>query len=96
MRKNGADISDVNSQGPALGACAELWFIRAAISRLRGPLSVRGFMDGVNRLGYSFLSPASYANFFSATRHDGSAGVRIAKFVDSCECFRFNPGMIRV
>jgi hypothetical protein len=96
MRKHGADISNVNTQGPALGACTELWFIRAAISRLRGPLSVRGFIDGVNRLGYSYLSAASYANFFSAARHDGAAGVRIARFVDGCECFRFNPGMIRV
>jgi hypothetical protein len=96
MRKHGADVSDVNSQGPALGACTELWFIRAAISRLRGPLSVRGFIDGVNRLGYSYLSAASYANFFSASRHDGAAGVRIARFVDSCECFSFNDGMVRV
>jgi hypothetical protein len=53
-------------------------------------------LSAVNGLGYSYTSPNSYYNYFSATRHDGAAGVRIMYFVDSCTCYRFVPGAYKV
>jgi hypothetical protein len=96
MREHGIDMGNPNSQAAALEACTTLWFLQLLVSRVRGALTVNGMLSAVNGLGYSYTSPNSYYNYFSATRHDGAAGVRIMYFVDSCTCYRFVPGAYKV
>jgi hypothetical protein len=98
FKKNGLDIegANENARANALGICAELWFMQAAAARMPGPLSVSNFMAGVDRLGYSFNDPTIYLAHFSPSQHDGIAAARNARYVKSCECYRFSGGVYRV
>src|SRR5207248_5444077 len=86
MRKHGIDMSNTNSEAAALVACADMWFLQSVgeeLSALHLDLTSDAFITAVEHLGYSYLSTLDYANFFSAQQHDGVAGVRHAKYVDS-------------
>jgi hypothetical protein len=96
MREHGIDMGNVNSQAAALEACTTLWFLQLLVSRVRGAITVNAMVSAVNRLGFGYTSPNSYYNYFSPTRHDGAAGVRIMYYVDSCTCYRFVPGAYKV
>lgn len=96
MRKNGINMGNVNSQAAAIEACANFWFLQLVFTRVRGTITLNSLLAAINGLGYRFLSPFSYYNFFSPTRHDGAAGARISKFVDSCGCFRYITGAYKV
>jgi hypothetical protein len=96
LMKNGIDMSNPNSEGAAIGACANLWFLQLVFSRISGTITLNSVLDAVNGLGYRFNSPASYYSYFSRTRHDGTAGVRIMKYADSCNCFQYITGAYKV
>src|SRR5207244_12808387 len=96
MKRHGGDVSDAQSQNAALAACTRIWFLRMALERVQGLITVAKVIAGIEGLGYGYRSPSSYGNFFSAARHDGAAGVRIVKFFDSCSCFKFVTKTYRV
>ncbi|HJP65380.1 MAG TPA: hypothetical protein VKA30_03650, partial [Actinomycetota bacterium] len=89
MKDHGIDTTDPNALAAALDACDNLWFIQLVMNRMTGTISVDGFVNVVNTLRYEYLSTLSFATYFSASRHDGVAGVRIMNFVDSCSCYKF-------
>jgi hypothetical protein len=92
MRKNGIDMSNANSKGAAIGACTTMWFLQTValkMAALNLPLSSANFIAAVNQLRYGYSSPSAYANYFSAQQHDGAAGVRHARFVNSCSCYKW-------
>jgi hypothetical protein len=91
MKKHGYTFSssNPNARAAALAACGSLWFMQAAFARMPGPLSVANFMAGVNRLGSAYNDPYVFGTYFSASRHDGLAAVRNARFDSACPCFRY-------
>jgi hypothetical protein len=96
MRKHGIDMSNLNALAAALRACREIWFLQAAFSHIGNVVSDNNLINAINGLGYSYLSPVSYANFFSATRHDGIGAVRLAVFNDGCSCYKYPAAPYRV
>ena len=94
---SGIDTSNPNSQAAALNACAELWFFQAAVKAMGSlPLTSDNFMQGVDKLGYSYSSPGAYATYFGPDQHDGIAAVRTSRFDVSCTCFTYTSVPYRV
>jgi hypothetical protein len=96
MRENGISMGNPNSQAAAVEACGNFWFLQLVFNRMKGTITLNNVLGTINGLGYRYQSPFSYYNFFSPRRHDGAAGVRISKFVDSCGCFRYVTGAYKV
>jgi hypothetical protein len=97
MRQHSIDMSNPNSQAAALNACAELWFFQAAVKAMGSlPLTPDNFMQGVDKLGYDYSSPAAYATYFGPNQHDGIAAVRTSKFDTGCGCFQYTSVPYRV
>jgi hypothetical protein len=98
MRRHGITFSTTNPNArvSALAACGTMWFMQAAFARMTGPVTVANFMDGVHRLGRSYLDPIVYGTFYAPTRHDGIAAVRNARFNEDCDCFKYTTGAYAV
>jgi len=94
MKAHNIDMSNANQQGAAYAACEDMWFMQTVGEKLTSmnlDLSTPNFINAVDALGYSYLSPLSYANYFSAQQHDGAAGVRHGKWVpcNDLNCYKW-------
>jgi len=99
MRKHGVTSDNTTGQSVILSACDDLWFYQYIGNRMRAagqPLIAQNFIATVDRLGSSFHSDVTYGTFLSATHHDGLAGARTMKFLDSCTCYRYTSKPYRV
>ena len=99
MQANGVDMSNADNEANALVACEDMWFLQGVgeeLTTLHLDLTADDFISAVEHLGYSYLSPLSYANFFSPQQHDGGAGVRYARFDSSSNTYKWVGGVYKV
>ena len=76
--------------------CDGLFFLRAALDKAGGDVSVAGLKRGVEALGASYNSPWTMSTRFGPGRYDGAGSARPLAFVDQCGCFRYTGGPINV
>ncbi len=79
-----------------MNTCSAWWLLRDAINASGGVLTRAGFVDGLARLGTSFLTAGNFANRFTATQHDGVGAYRFFGYDDGCGCMRYTGGNISV
>jgi hypothetical protein len=99
MREHDIDMSNTNAKAAALLACTDMWFLQRVgveLDALGLSLTTENFITAVERIGYGYHSTTAYANYFSAVRHDGVAGVRHGRFVGSCNCYKWWGGIYKV
>ena len=99
MRKHGVTSDNTTGQAVILSACDEMWFYQFVGNRMRASglaLTQQNFMATVAQIGSSFHSDVTYGEYISATHHDGLAGARTMKFLDSCTCYRYTSKPYRV
>ncbi|HJP66463.1 MAG TPA: ABC transporter substrate-binding protein, partial [Actinomycetota bacterium] len=71
MRRAGVDMSNPNAQADALGACDDLWFLRAVFDKMKAlglTPSANHFMSAVDALG-PYDSPSLYGARFGPDQH---------------------------
>jgi hypothetical protein len=94
MEAKGVTFADVNAESIAMNICTSWWFLQAAVVSGGNVLHRNAFMNGVGKLGTSFLSPGNFANRFSPTQHDGAGAYRFYGFDDRCGCMAYTGGNI--
>ncbi len=96
LESKGVTFADPNAETIAMTICTQWWFFREVVKASGNLLSRVGFMDGVAKLGTSFVSAGSFANRFTATQHDGVAAVRHYEFNSGCTCMRYTSNNVGV
>jgi hypothetical protein len=94
MKSKNIALADANAEAIAMNSCSSFWFLRDAINAAGGVLTRAGLMDGVARLGTSFLAAGNLANRYSATQHDGVGAYRYYAFDSGCSCMRYSGGNV--
>jgi hypothetical protein len=94
MESKGITFADANAETIGMGICATYWFFRDAVAAGGNVMNRNGFMNGVAKLGTSFLDPGAFANRFSATQRDGAAAYRNYGFNEQCGCMKYTSGNI--
>jgi hypothetical protein len=93
-KAKGITFSDANAETIGMNGCSAWWFLRDAINASGGVLTRAGLLDGIARLGGSFLAAGNFANRFSTTQHDGVGAYRYYAFDDGCGCMKYTSGNI--
>jgi hypothetical protein len=88
----GMPVSTSNSadEGFAAQACDIVFFLQRVFNRLTTALTSDAFINGVAGLGRSWPSAYVYGTEFEPGLRDGSAEVRRAEYLKSCECLRYS------
>src|SRR5205807_50308 len=94
MESKGITFSDVNAESIAMNICASLWFLRDAIKAGGAVLNRQALMEGVGRLGTSFLAAGNFANRFSPTQHDGVGAFRYYAYDTGCSCMQYKSANV--
>jgi hypothetical protein len=87
-------FSDANAESIGMNGCSSWFFLRDAINASGGTLTRAGLLDGIARLGGSFLAASNFANRFSTTQHDGVGAYRYLGFNEQCGCMNYTSGNI--
>ena len=99
LESKGITFSDVNAETIGMGICSSWWFFRDAVNAAGGVMNRVAFMEGVHKLGTSYLNAGNFANRFSPTQHDGVAAYRYFVFDEAprgCGCIKYTSGNIAV
>lgn len=94
MKSKNIALTDANAQALALNNCSSWWLLRDALNASGGVLTRAGFIDGLARLGSSFLAAGNFANRFSATQRDGVGAYRFFGYDAGCSCMRYSGGNV--
>jgi hypothetical protein len=94
MKAHNITFADANAESVGMNTCSSWWFLRDAINASGGNLTRAGFLDGVAKLGSSYLSAGNFANRFTATQHDGVGAFRYYAFDGNCSCMKYTSGNI--
>jgi hypothetical protein len=74
--------------------CDSLLFLRSALAKVT-QLTSGGLLKGAELLGTGFDSPYTWKTKFGVGRPDGASAVRIQRYKDGCECFKYDAGALR-
>ena len=96
LESKGITFSDVNAETIGMGICSSWWFFRDAVNAAGGIMNRAAFMEGVHKLGTSYLNAGNFANRFSPTQHDGVAAYRQLGFDEGCRCMKYTSGNLAV
>lgn len=84
----GIRFPDRNAQGKGLLFCAGFSFLKAALEKAPGPLTVASIQRGGEALGTGWESPWSRYTSFGPGKHYGPARYLTAEFDSDCDCFK--------
>jgi hypothetical protein len=96
MTRAGQAPTSPDAMGIALGACDEVWFLRAAARGLSGSLTVGRLLHGIQSLGTGFTSALTIATAFGAGQRDGAAAAYRYAFSPGCSCWQYVGKPVRV
>jgi hypothetical protein len=85
MRKAGLPVGQGQTQAVAIGACEQIWFAQAVISKA-SDTTLPSMIAAGEALGTSYRSPYSYGNRLGPGQHDGVALFRALAFDEECSC----------
>ncbi|MEY2470682.1 MAG: hypothetical protein QOK28_11 [Actinomycetota bacterium] len=94
MKAHNITFSDANAESVGMNTCSTWWFLRDAINASGGVLTRAGLLDGIAKLGTSYLTAVNFVNRFSATQHDGVGAYRYLAFDEGCSCMKYTSGDI--
>jgi hypothetical protein len=80
--------SNLNDQAIA-GATCDITFLLQRIINSMSLITVKGFVDAVQRLGTSMPSALVYGTKLFPGRRDGGNMVRTSEYLQSCRCLKF-------
>jgi hypothetical protein len=89
MKDNGITFDSGNAEGIALNACAEFYFLKAALDRTPRHITPATFRQVVEGIGSAYVTPAGLGLRFRPGRHDGAEKAYFLKYFADCGCFRY-------
>lgn len=92
MTAGGQAPQNSNQESVELGVCNEFLFLQMAFSRVTGPLNQQTALAAIDSLGTGFQDLTTIGTRFSDAQHDGATLVRNARYVSSCNCYRYTSG----
>jgi len=95
MTKGGQDMSHTEARINAGYICDMGWLLRAAFTA-GGGLGPNQWLAGLNALHSSVEPAVTFMSFYGPGRHDGVARLRQLAYDDSCSCFQYKSGPIKV
>lgn len=89
MADGGQSLKTAVEKRSATTACDEMSFLKRALEAGGPSVTQSSFLDGVARLGSSFLAGNTFSTTFGPRQHDGVASARLFAYDGKCGCFNY-------
>ncbi len=90
MKQNGITFTSGNAETVALGSCADLYLLKAALDPHPTQVSLRTLIGSIESLGASYQRAGSLGMAFQPGRHDPTNKAYHWAYVGSCNCFQYS------